>query len=208
MITLEDSAKVCKDIFLRGVEVPQTPVQKFLTRNGEAIAPPMRNGPGYWNGSNGTNGTTNGTNGAKAKAVSAPRSEQKRSWLRICQQVWRVPGAQSVNIAQMTEAGTMVGQIMTALSKEVGAQRCQLVDCLIPIILWRDIIPVNPSIIYVVMLYIYTHIYWDISNYYIPLYPTISHWLMNRGVLPEMCPWLNGLIFCLKRPWNSMVNHH
>ena len=58
MITLEDSAKVCKDIFLRGVEVPQTPVQKFLTRNGEAIAPPMRNGPGYWNGSNGTNGTT------------------------------------------------------------------------------------------------------------------------------------------------------
>ena len=28
VITLEDSAKVCKDIFLRGVEVPQTP-QKF-----------------------------------------------------------------------------------------------------------------------------------------------------------------------------------
>jgi len=175
MITLEDSAKVCKDIFLRGVEVPQTPVQKFLTRNGEAIAPPMRNGPGYWNGSNGTNGTTNGTNGAKAKAVSAPRSEQKRSWLRICQQVWLVPGAQSVNIAQMTEAGTMVGQIMTALSKEVGAQRCQLVDCLIPIILWRDIIPVNPSIIYVVMLYIYIHTY--ILGHIQLLYPIISHYI-------------------------------
>ena len=158
MITLEDSAKVCKDIFLRGVEVPQLPQvpqvpspQKFLTRQGEPIAAPpaaTRNGRGHWNGTNGTHGTAgmngmngrngtngtngaNGANGAKAKAASAPRSEQKRSWLRICQQVWQVPGARSVNIAQMTEAGAMVGQIMSALSKEVGA-RAQHVGCLIP----------------------------------------------------------------------------
>ena len=64
------------------------------------------------------------------------------------------PGAQSVNIAQMTEAGTMVGQIMTALSKEVGAQRCQLVDCLIPNYYMAGY---NPSISQynIVMLYIY-----------------------------------------------------
>eukprot|EP00435_Cladocopium_sp_Y103_P002672 s2313_g1.t1 len=147
MITLEDSAKVCKDIFLRGVEVPShhfSPVQKFLTRNGEAIPAPvasvtipaMRNGHGHGhgNGTNGANGTTgmigmnglNGTNGpgAKAKAASTPvRSEQKRSWLRICQQVWRVPGTQSVNIAQMTEAGNMVSHIISALLKEVVQQQ-------------------------------------------------------------------------------------
>ena len=138
MITLEDSAKVCKEIFLRGVTPPPqtSPVQKFLTRNGEAM-PAMQNEPSHWNGTNGMNGTNgshgpgmNGTNGAKAKAASAPRSEQKRSWLRICQQVWRVPGAQTMNIAQMTEAGNMVSQIITALSNEVGAQHFQLSDCL------------------------------------------------------------------------------
>ena len=112
LLTLEDSAKVCREIFLRGIDIPvATPVQKFLQRHGEAPPAPstLRNGSNGNNGSNGSNGT------AKAKAALPA---QKRSWLRICQQVWKVPGSQTGSIAQMTEAGVIVSQIMGALSKE------------------------------------------------------------------------------------------
>ncbi|CAK9066850.1 unnamed protein product [Durusdinium trenchii] len=92
MITLEDHAKVCRDILLRGITRPDrpespvkmsslspTPVQKFLQRTGELPSgagvqfPPRMAEP-------------KAKAAAKVAAKAAP--EQKRSWLRIAQQVW------------------------------------------------------------------------------------------------------------------------
>ncbi|CAJ1332516.1 unnamed protein product, partial [Effrenium voratum] len=138
MVTLDDDARVSKDMLLRGVAVPKsakvpeaamvaTPVQKFLDRSdanhlralpvqspsresGYTRAQPLAKGP---------------ATKAAAKAQPIQPKEQRRSWLRIAQNVWpRIPvPSMPKGGSYLVDAGKALAQVMGALSEEPVQQQ-------------------------------------------------------------------------------------